>query len=138
MEPTLCAENASEVLERVTAGAAVQVPLSAIACGDPLALSLMEIVPVRAPVAVGIKVTDIVQLAETAIIPPQLLVAEKSPVAKIDVIVTGTCPVFASVTLCAPLVEPTCCDANVRLIEDSVIAGAAPVPVSCKTCGEFP
>src|ERR1700674_5026931 len=50
---------------RLTAGA-VPVPLNATVCGLPLASSAIETLAVRLPVAVGVKVALIVQLAPTA------------------------------------------------------------------------
>jgi hypothetical protein len=64
-------------LDRLTTGAAAfaPVPVIVIVCGVPVALSLMVTAPVRAPVAVGVKVTLIVQFplfAATEL--PQVLV----------------------------------------------------------------
>jgi hypothetical protein len=50
------------------------VPLRATLCGEPVALSVMVSVPVRVPVVVGVKVTEIVQLAPAATLVPQVLV----------------------------------------------------------------
>jgi hypothetical protein len=52
----------------------VPVPLREIDCGLPEALSVIMIVPVRVPAAVGVNVTLIVQLAFTLIEAPQVLV----------------------------------------------------------------
>ena len=38
-------------------------------------------------------------------------------------------PLFVSVEVAAPLVVPTCCDANVRVAGLMVTAGAGAVPV---------
>jgi hypothetical protein len=65
--------NDKELADRVTAGA-TPVPVKAAVCGLPLALSFMVSVPVLVPVAVGVKVTSIVQLAPTATLVPQVLV----------------------------------------------------------------
>jgi hypothetical protein len=43
-------------------------------CGLPLVLSVMVIAPVRVPVAVGVKVTLMVQFAPAATEVPQVLV----------------------------------------------------------------
>src|SRR5215467_12508247 len=64
-----------------TVGGTVPVPVSATVCGLPLALSVTEIVPVREPLAVGVKVTEMVQFAATATDEPQVLVWLKSPLA---------------------------------------------------------
>lgn len=50
------------------------VPLRATLCGEPVALSVMVRLPFRVPVAVGVKVTEIVQLAPAATLVPQVLV----------------------------------------------------------------
>ena len=47
-------------------GAAVPVPVNAIVCGLPVALSVTAIAPVRAPATVGVKITVIAQVAPTA------------------------------------------------------------------------
>ena len=47
-------------------GAAVPVPVNAIVCGLPAALSVTVTVPVRAPATVGVKITVIAQVAPTA------------------------------------------------------------------------
>ena len=57
---------------RVANGAAVAVPLSVICCGLAAALSVKVIAPVRVPVVVGAKTTEIVQLAFTARLVPQV------------------------------------------------------------------
>src|SRR6266852_1451084 len=61
--------------ERLTAGAeeAVPVPVRLTVCGLPLASSLMVMLPVRVPVAVGVKVTLMLQLAPAATALPQVL-----------------------------------------------------------------
>ena len=65
-------------------------------------MSVTVNVPLRAPVAVGVKVTLIVQFAPAATLEPQLLVCAKSPrlvppIAML-LIVKGPLPVFVSVT----------------------------------------
>ena len=50
------------------------VPESATVCGVPTALSAIEIVPGWLPVAVGLKLTEMVQLALTARVAPQVVV----------------------------------------------------------------
>jgi hypothetical protein len=60
--------------DKDTAGAVVPVPLSATVCGLPLALSVTEMLPLREPEAVGLKVTEIVHVPAAAIEAPQVLV----------------------------------------------------------------
>jgi hypothetical protein len=52
----------------------VPVPLKATLCGQPVALSVIVNVPVRAPPAVGVKTTLIVQLNPDATVLPQVFV----------------------------------------------------------------
>src|SRR5437588_162450 len=84
----------------------VPFPLSATVCGLPPALSASDSVPVRAPEAVGVKVTLIVHSFPTrrssdlmgqALAP--VLVAAKSPDAANELIVKAAVPVFVSVTV---------------------------------------
>jgi hypothetical protein len=59
----------------------MQVPLSETVCGLPSALSVTESVPVTLPVALGVNVTMIGQLAPEARLAPQVSVSPKSAVA---------------------------------------------------------
>jgi hypothetical protein len=78
---------------------ATPVPLRAAVCGDPDALSVTVSVPVRAPAAVGVKVTEIVQLPLAATDVPQVLLWAKSPETAICVIVKAAVPAFERVTV---------------------------------------
>ena len=49
------------------------VPVNAAFWGLPLALSVTDRVPVRVPVAIGLKLTLILQLAPAPKLPPQLV-----------------------------------------------------------------
>jgi len=62
------------VTATATTGTAAAVPVSATACGLEAALSVSVIAPVRVPEAVGVKVTEIVQLAFAARLAPQVFV----------------------------------------------------------------
>jgi hypothetical protein len=66
---------------------------------------------VRVPVAVGVKVTLMMQLPAGATLDPQLLVCAKSPgfvpVRLMLVMLSAVASVLASVTACAALVVPT-------------------------------
>lgn len=53
--PTACMPNDRLAAVRLTTGALTPVPLSAIDCGDPLALSVMVIAAVNVPEVVGAK-----------------------------------------------------------------------------------
>jgi len=88
------------VVERETVEAA-PVPVKPTVCGLPLALSVTVSVPVRVPVAEGVKVTLIVQMARVArveVLGGQLLVCEKSPDMAMLEMVTGTDPVLVTTT----------------------------------------
>src|SRR5437016_4379530 len=77
--PTSWEANVRLAGVRVAAGAAgVPVPLSATVCGLPAASSLMLTVAFRPPWSVGVKVTEIVQVALTARLEGQLLDCAKS------------------------------------------------------------
>ena len=77
-------------------------PLRLAVCGLLLALSLTESVALRLPVAVGVKVTLMVQLELAASEVPQLLVWAKSlllaPAMAMLEILSVALPEFASVT----------------------------------------
>ena len=65
-------------------------------------MSATEIEPVSAPAAVGLKVTEIVQVAAGATEALQVLVWLKSPVVVVILlIVRGAVPVLVTVTTCA-------------------------------------
>jgi hypothetical protein len=96
--PTFCAGKVKEAGERLTTGP-VPVPPRLTGWVAGLALSVMVTAPVRAPAAVGLKVTLRVQLALAATLEPQVLVWEKSPLALMLLIVRPALPVFFSVTL---------------------------------------
>ena len=84
----------------VTVGT-IPVPVKLTVCGLPLALSVIDRVPPRAPLVVGVKVTLTVQFAPTArleLLAGQVLVWEKSPLAPMLLMMTGTVPVLLTVT----------------------------------------
>lgn len=99
------------------------VPLREIACGEPEALSVNVRVPVRAPLAVGVKVTETVHFAPAATLVPQVLVSAKSPEAAMEVIASAAVPELVKVTVCPALVEPTVCEAKLRLAGETLAAG---------------
>ena len=90
--------------------AIVAIPLSGTFCGLPAALSVMLSADVRVPLAVGLNVTLMVQLAPAVNELPQVWVCAKSPpfvpVIAIPLIVKVVVPVFLSVTVLAALVVP--------------------------------
>jgi hypothetical protein len=104
-------------------------------------------VPARAPVAVGVNVTLIVQVFDPAVAgkvagaigqaDAPVLVCAKSPDAAMEMIVRGPVPVFVSVTVCAALVVLTNWLPKVSVVGASPTAGTgfAPVPVREIFCG---
>jgi hypothetical protein len=99
--------NVKDIGDRETAGA-VPVPLRLVVCGLSLALSLTDKLAVRAPVALGVKVSVIVQAPLAVKVAGQLLVCAKSaaltPVMKIELMARAPLPLFVSVTVWATLV----------------------------------
>ncbi len=90
-------------------------PLSVIFCGLLATLSVMVIVPVLAPAAVGVKVTLMVQLVPPARLLPQVLVSAKSPPGTMLAMVNAMLPVFARVICCAAVVPPMPSSGKARL-----------------------
>ncbi len=73
--PTVWLANVKLAGDKLTTGtAATAVPASETACGLEAALSASVTEPVRVPEAVGLNVTEIVQVAFTARALPQVLV----------------------------------------------------------------
>ena len=85
-------------------------PVSDTSCGLPVASSVIEREVARAPVAVGLKVIEIVQLAPASTVVPQSFVCAKSelfaPVMAIALKFSEALPLFVSVMGCEELVVP--------------------------------
>jgi hypothetical protein len=94
-----------------------------------LALSVTVRVPVLVPLAVGLKVTLMVQEALAATREPQVLVWEKSPLVLMLLMLSVAFPVFVSVTVWGLLVVPTAWAGKVKEVEERLAAGPVPVPV---------
>jgi hypothetical protein len=120
------------------------VPVSEIDCGLPGALSLTVTDAFRGPVAVGSKVTLILQLDPAATLVPQLLVCAKSvlfsPVTARLVIVSVAFPVLVRVAVCGELTTPTDSFPKGMLVGANTTTGPPPVPVPVRltVCGLFP
>jgi len=83
------------------------------------------------PLAVGVKVTLMVQKFPAATETPQLLVWAKSPLAATPEMVSAALPVLDRVTVCGALVAPTFVFVNVSVAGERLTTGAScPVPVS--------
>lgn len=89
----------------------------------------MVSVPLRAPVAVGVKITLIVQAVPGATVAAQLLVWLKSPLATIAETLSMASPVLVRVTDCAALPVLTSWAANVSEEAERLATGAIPVPL---------
>ena len=126
--------------ERLTTAAA-PVPERLTVCGLPLALSVMLTEAVRLPLAEGLNVTLIVQLALAATELPHVLVWTKSlalvPVSARLVMLKAALPVLLRVRVWAALVVPTDWLAKVRLVGERLATPAvpAPVPERLTVCG---
>jgi hypothetical protein len=70
----------------------VPVPVRLTVCGLPAALSVIDNVPFRVALSVGLKVTLMVQLASAARLEPQVFVWLKSPLAAMLVILSAVVP----------------------------------------------
>ena len=130
--PTTWLAKVRLVGEMLTAGA-VPVPVRLTLWGLPVALSVTVRAVLRVPLAAGVKVTLIVQLAPAATELPQLLVCAKSPgfvpVSARLVTLKAVLPEFVKVTAWAVLVVPTEWLPKARLVEERLTTAAALVPV---------
>jgi hypothetical protein len=115
---------------------AIPVPVSATALVP--ALEAMLRLPVRVPVAVGIKTTPTWQVLEVSGLEvEQVVVVEstaKSPLAVRAVSVRLLVPGLLTVTVSAPLVFPTTSLPKVSVEVEKPRAGAMPVPASATVC----
>ena len=97
-------EAEAGVTEIDTSVGEAPVPVSETLCGVRGALSVNCTAPFRVPVAVGVKVTETMQVALTAMLVGQLLVCAKSPLATIPVILSTAEPLLVTVIVLAGLV----------------------------------
>ena len=118
-------------LTGVNATGGMPVPDSGTVCGLFEALSVIVMLPVRAPSWVGVKVTLIMQFFPAASVLPQgfvLVAAAKSPLIAMLLMFSVELPVFATVTLLAVVVVPTTVLANTSEVGVRVTAGPPPPP----------
>ena len=112
------------------------VPCSVTLCGEPPPLSLMASDALRVPVALGVKVTEIVQLCPPKRLDPQLLPWAKSaalePERVKDENVSVVLPTFVSRMLEGGLVLPSLCGAKVSESVDKLTS--VPVPNRWMVC----
>src|SRR5205807_476672 len=126
-------------------GAAVPCPLSVMICGLPPALSVTDSVPVRAPEAVGVKVTLMVQFAPAAKVAglvgqalAPVLVAAKSPEAANEVHTNALVSPFNSVSGIRLVVNASGWLPKPRLVGANPTPGAVPFTLSVITCSQPP
>ena len=121
--PTACEANVKLAGVAVTVTTvAVPVPVKLTVCGEFDAVSVIEIVPVRVPVTVGVKVTFTVQFAPAFSVVPQVFVCAKSPVDATEMDVFAA-PELVTVIGWLGLVVPTARDANVSVVGVGVTMG---------------
>jgi hypothetical protein len=116
----------------------VPVPESAMTCGLPPTLSVMESWPERAPVCFGVNPTATLHCAPIAM-EEQFVVSLKSPVALTAVTVSGPVPEFVSTTLFVLLAVPKSWLPNASGLVARLRMGVAfsPVPDRDKVRGLF-
>lgn len=133
--PTSTLPNARLLADNDTVVAVTPVPVNAMDCGEPVALSVIVMAAVMAPAVVGAKCPWIVQFAPTARLVPQLLENAKAdafvPVTKMLPIVRVPTPVLVNVTDCDALVVPTTWLPKGKLVADrDTVVVLIPVPVN--------
>jgi hypothetical protein len=124
--PTGWLENVTEDVLKL-AIAVTPLPASWSVCGLPAALSVTVSVPVRAPDAVGVKVTEMVHVPPAGklfAVVVHVSVSLKSPVAAIELIASVEVPRFVTVTVWGELVFP--CRVLWKLTAAGVNPAAAP------------
>src|SRR5712692_501004 len=133
--PTTLVPKLRVVVDMLSVGVTPE-PVREINCGLFEALSVIVNMPLRKPLAVGVKVTLTVQLELAPTLAPQLLVCAKSPLACIPLMLVAVGPGFDRVTGCEPLALPSACAAKLSAAGVAFrTAFAPPVPVSDTVCG---
>jgi hypothetical protein len=112
------------------------VPVRLTVAGLPNALWLMDSAPVRVPVAVGVNVTPIVQVAAGARAPHVFERTAKSPVIVAPEMVTDEVSWFVTVTVTGALVVPTERDPKLYVVGVALTA-RMPAPDNPTDCGLF-
>ncbi len=108
---------------------ATPVPFSVTTWGVP-ALSVMMTLAVRAPLALGVKMAEMLQDAWTASDAGHVLEGVKSPEfvppGVMLVMVSAAPPVFVRLTDCGKELDPMLVDGKVRVVAENVAMGPAP------------
>jgi hypothetical protein len=141
--PTVWVAGVAVKPKSAAGGGVVAVPVNALVCGEPAALSLTLSVAESLPAAVGSNVTEMLHEAPAAREVPQLFddvkAAVFAPVRVIPEIVSAALPVLLSVADCAALFVPATIEPKSSFAGVSVAAGAvaaAPSPLRVLDCGE--
>jgi len=132
--PSIVDANVRPVADNVTGGL-TPVPLSAIACGELPASSVMRMAASNTPATVGAKCPCMLQLAPAAKLAPQLFANTNEdafgPVTAMLAIDNAAVPVFVNVTDCELLEPPTVSLPNDKLVADKdTTAGDTPFPLN--------
>ena len=123
-----------EELEGAASVKSWPVPLSAMVCGLPLALSVKFSEALRLPAADGVNATLTAQVPLSVTVAPEqvsALLAKSLAFVPPNVTVETVrlaVPVLVTATVCGVLVAPTFCGLNVRLVGEKETGGAA-IPV---------
>lgn len=137
--PTVVAGKLRVVADRVTGGV-TPVPLNAMVCGEPVALSEMVMDAVSAPAVVGPKWPWMVQFAPAArLVPHEFAKTNEEalePVTAMLEMERAADALLVRVTVCEALIEPTFTLPKERLVAERVTACATPVPVNATVCGD--
>ena len=103
-------------------------------CGLPPPSSLNITEALRAPVAVGLKVTLTVQLSPAPKVLPQVVVSEKSPAFVPAIAISQMCivalPAFSSVIVMGALLVPTDWLLKLRLVGERLTPVPTPVRIT--------
>jgi hypothetical protein len=104
------------------------VPVAVINCGLLLASSFKVITPLMPPTEFGLNVMSRTQLPEGAMLPAQLSLSAKSPLAVILLIASGKVGLeFVRTTLRGALVLPTALAGKLKLVRDRLTLCAVAV-----------
>jgi hypothetical protein len=107
------------------------VPVRLTVCGFPIPLSLIVSVPVLTPLATGSKKTPIAHLEpDERLLPHELIWPKSEGLVVTPVMISGTVPVFMSVTVCGKPLVPTYWFGNVMLEGETLTMGVKALPVS--------
>ena len=115
--------------------------MSVAVCGEAVALSATLSVAEKLVADAGVKVTEIVHVAEAASVVLQVLaeIAKSDgfvPVIVMPLMFRVAVPVLVKMVEIAVAVEPTTVLGNGIVVTESEAPGAVPVPVSAAVCGE--